>query len=48
MSSNNHSKKRNTGLLYEFLIAHISKCLVSGDDNGATDATNLEIGRAHV
>jgi hypothetical protein len=41
MSSNNHSKKRNTGLLYEFLIAHISKCLVSGDDNGATDATNL-------
>jgi len=41
MSSNNHSKKRNTGLLYEFLVAHISKCLVSGDDSGATDATDL-------
>lgn len=41
MSSNNHSKKRNTGLLYEFLVAHISKCLVSGDDHGATAATDL-------
>lgn len=41
MSSNNHSKKRNTGLLYEFLVAHISKCLVSGDDAGATYATDL-------
>jgi len=41
MSSNNHSKKRNTGLLYEFLVAHISKCLVSGDDTAAITATDL-------
>jgi len=41
MSLNSHSKKRNTGLLYEFLVAHISKCLVLEDDIGATNATDL-------
>lgn len=31
MSNKGHNKKRNTGLLYEFLVCTISKALVDGD-----------------
>lgn len=31
MSTKSHNKKRNTGLLYEFLVRTISKALVDGD-----------------
>lgn len=31
MSTKSHNKKRNTGLLYEFLVRTISKALVNGD-----------------
>lgn len=41
MSSKGHTKKKNTGLLYEFLVAHISKSLVAGDEDVATHTTNI-------
>lgn len=31
--TNKHNKKRNTGLLYQFLIRTISECVVNKDDN---------------
>jgi len=37
-SSSKHSKKRNVGLLYEFLVRLISKSLVEGDQQKSTDA----------
>lgn len=36
-----HNKKRNTALLYEFLIRHISKCLVDGRKDEAKKAAAL-------
>lgn len=36
-----HNKKRNVGLLYEFLIQYISKSLVEGDDRKARKAVKL-------
>lgn len=36
-----HNKKRNSGLLYEFLIRSISRFLVEGDDTNAQLAKNL-------
>ena len=36
-----HNKKRNTGLLYEFLIGCISEALVEGNDRRARDAVKL-------
>jgi hypothetical protein len=36
--SNKHSKKRNSGLLYEFLVRMISKSLVDGDQQKSTMA----------
>jgi hypothetical protein len=41
MSSRNHNKKRNTGLLYEFLIQTISKALVEGDQKKSALALKL-------
>lgn len=40
-----HNKKRNTGLLYEFLVAIISRALVGGDQKASTQA--LRILRRH-
>lgn len=37
-TSNKHSKKRNAGLLYEFLVRLISKSLVEGDQEKSTQA----------
>lgn len=37
-SSNKHSKKRNSGLLYEFLVKMISRSLVEGDQQRSTAA----------
>ena len=31
MPSLRHNKKRNTGLLFEFLVREMSSCLLSGD-----------------
>jgi hypothetical protein len=45
MSSKKHSKKRNTGLLYEFLVRTISKALVEKDMQ--TAATALKIVKTH-
>lgn len=36
-----HSKKRNVGLLYEFLVRHVSECLVEGRDRDARAAMKL-------
>lgn len=36
--SNKHSKKRNAGLLYEFLVKMISKSLVEGDQQRSTES----------
>jgi len=36
-----HNKKRNSALLYEFLIRHISKCLVEGKKDDAKKAVAL-------
>lgn len=41
-----HNKKRNTGLLYEFLVRHISECLVEGDEKQARAA--LKLLRKHI
>lgn len=41
----NHNKKRNSALLYEFLVRHISKCLVSGKKDEAKKA--LAISKRH-
>lgn len=41
MSKFKHQKKRNTGLLYEFLVGSISEALVSGNDRRARDAVKL-------
>lgn len=43
--SNSHNKKRNTGLLYEFLVQTISKALVDGDQKRSRDA--LRVLRRH-
>lgn len=45
MSSKAHNKKRNTGLLYEFLVMTISKALVEGDKKTSSQA--LRILRRH-
>ena len=36
-----HNKRRNAALLYEFLIRHISSCLVSGKNEDAKKALDL-------
>lgn len=36
-----HNKKRNSALIYEFLIRHISKCLIEGRKEEANKAMNL-------
>lgn len=36
-----HNKKRNTGLLYEFLVRHVSERLVEGDERSARAAMKL-------
>src|SRR5947207_849958 len=41
MMGRSHNKKRNTGLLYEFLVRHISEGLVSGDERQVHLATKL-------
>ena len=38
---NKHSKKRNTGLLYEFLIRYISNALIEHNDKSANSAIKL-------
>jgi len=45
MSGNGHNKKRNVGLLYEFLVRSISRALVEG--NQKTSAQALKILRKH-
>lgn len=39
--SRSHKKKRNTGLLYEFLIKKISSSLVEGDQRGSSQALKI-------
>lgn len=39
--SKNHNKKRNTGLLYEFLVRVISRSLVEGDQKRANAALKI-------
>jgi len=41
MSFKRHNKKRNAALLYEFLIRHISKCLLSNKKQGAGNALDI-------
>ena len=41
MMARAHNKKRNTGLLYEFLVRHISEGIISGDERKVKDATRL-------
>jgi hypothetical protein len=36
-----HNKKRNSALLYEFLIRHISGCLINDDKQGAAKAMDI-------
>ena len=36
-----HNKKRNTALLYEFLIRHVSKCLIESRKAEANKAVGL-------
>lgn len=36
-----HNKKRNVGLLYEFLIQYASRCLISNDDTGYNNAMSI-------
>tara|TARA_Y100000310_G_scaffold340362_1_gene435839 strand:- start:645 stop:1499 length:855 start_codon:yes stop_codon:yes gene_type:complete len=38
MSSKSHNKKRNVGLIYEFLVRYISRSLVEGHDSNAKKA----------
>jgi hypothetical protein len=39
--ANSHNKKRNTGLLYEFLVRSISRALVDGDQKKSTIALKV-------
>lgn len=41
MSFKRHNKKRNSALLYEFLVRHISKCLMNKNKEGANQALNI-------
>lgn len=41
MSSKGHNKKRNTGLLYEFLVRTISRSLVEGDQKTSSQALKI-------
>lgn len=41
MINKGHNKKRNTGLLYEFLVRTISKALVDGDEKRSSMALKL-------
>lgn len=41
MSSRGHNKKRNAGLLYEFLVRAISSALVTGDQKKSSTALKL-------
>lgn len=45
MSNKGHNKKRNTGLLYEFLVTMISRSLVEGNEKASSQA--LRILRRH-
>ena len=45
MTNKGHNKKRNTGLLYEFLVALISRSLVEGNQKASSQA--LRILRRH-
>ena len=38
---NKHNKKRNVGLMYEFLLRHISSCLIEGKSNEAKKVTKI-------
>lgn len=39
--SNQHNKKRNASLVYEFLVRYISNCLVEGNEKSANDALTI-------
>lgn len=41
MGLKRHNKRRNTALVYEFLIRHISKCLINEDKSGADKALDI-------
>lgn len=41
MSSKGHNKKRNTGLLYEFLVQTISRALVEGNQKTSSQALRI-------
>jgi len=41
MTTKGHNKKRNTGLLYEFLVRSISRALVDGDEKKSSVALKL-------
>jgi hypothetical protein len=34
MGTFKHNKKRNSGLIYEFLVRHVSKCMIDNDTSG--------------
>ena len=36
-----HNKKRNVGIIYELLIHHMTKCLLSGNRNEANVVKNI-------
>lgn len=39
--SNSHNKKRNSGLIYEFLVRHISKSLIDDDKKSSNNTLKL-------
>src|SRR6056297_1342856 len=41
MSRKSHNKKRNTGLLYEFLVRRISEALLEGDQKKSNIALKV-------
>lgn len=41
MSKTKHNKKRNIGIIYEFLLRHMSNALIEGDKNSLNYATKL-------
>ena len=36
-----HNKKRNVGLIYEFLVRYMAESLIDGQDDLFNDATNI-------
>lgn len=39
--SSQHNKRRNSSLVYEFLVKYISKCLVEGNEKSANEALKI-------